>query len=70
MNTNYFKTLLEAKKHADKTEKPHNTHIVKGSKYVATNEQGEKIYTIRKIDNIMGWLLSFYPNNLKINKTN
>jgi len=69
MQTNYFKTLLEAKEYANKVEKPHNTHLVK-FKYVATNEQGEKIYTIRKIDNIMGWLLSFYPNNLKINKTN
>ena len=67
MNMNYFKTILEAREYANNVEKPHNTHIVK-SKYVAVNEQGEKIYTIRKIDNIMGWLLSFYPNNLKINK--
>ncbi len=70
MQTNYFKTLLEAKQNAIKIEMPYNTHVGDDNKHTAVNEVGQKIWEIEKINDTMGWMISAYPNNLKINKTN
>lgn len=65
---NYFNTDTEAIKYAIGIEEPFNYFPTdNGKKYKAINQQGNTIWTIQFINDVMGWQIGYYPKNLKIN---
>lgn len=70
MQTNYFKKQTEAIKHAILNIEEPFIYYPKdnGTKHIAENQRGMKIWEVAYINEIMGYLVSVYPNNLKTNQ--
>lgn len=65
---NYFKTDVQAIKTAINTETPFTYYPEnEGRKYTALNNKGQKIWIVSFINEVMGWQISFFPDNLSIN---